>query len=773
MSKQYNVVTNLVAKTTDFVNGMKKASDTTNNFTQNFKKRMDDTGKRLRGVGTTMSKYLTVPLTGLGVGLIKVASDAEEMRGKFSVVFDGMEKEMRDFAEESSKAWGRSQLDLEGYLASTQNMLVGMGMVREEGAKLSKDIVGLGVDLASFNNMAESDALRNLESAISGNHSAAKSLGAVLNENTIAVEMERMGLQGKFQDLDEATKMQVRYNAILSQSTDAVGDAERTSGSFANQMRRLTGRIKDVSADFGAMLLPMATKVITKIGNLVTWFGNLDGSTQKIIMIIGGLGAVIPPLLIGLGFLASAIGAIGAPVALIVAAITGFIAILVSAYATNEEFRDRVNNAFQNVREFVSNAIQFIRDFWDEHGQAILDRAQETFNNLQEVVFTVLDAVTSFIQEKLGFILDFWNENSEQIMQAVQNVFSFLQSTVEFVMPFVTSIIELGWNVIKNIFDFALNTILSLVQFFVSIFTGDWSGAFEAIKSIANGALEFVSNLFQSILEFIGEYISKALQFFQDLFSDGLELLAQITSNLLERIRNAIVSPIESARDSISNLLARIGGFFSDSFSSILNRADRFKNGFIRAWNGIRDGVKVPINGIIGFANSVLSGYERMLNGIGNAVNRIPSFKIPNWVPGIGGGSFGLPSIPRMSLPKIPFLAEGGLVTKATMALIGEGDEQEAVLPLSKLFGMMDSFSDTVVNRLFGNVENVLSTLVNELDFSELTTQSQNQTLNLNPTIQFNVTNATQFDQRTAEKYAKYTMDYMINFMKPYGFTNR
>ncbi len=55
------------------------------------------------------------------------------------------------------------------------------------------------------------------------------------------------------------------------------------------------------------------------------------------------------------------------------------------------------------------------------------------------------------------------------------------------------------------------------------------------------------------------------------------------------------------------------------------------------------------------------------------------SFSAPDWVPGIGGKSFGI------SIPRIPMLASGGIVTSPTLSMIGEGGEPEAVIPLSKL----------------------------------------------------------------------------------------
>jgi TP901 family phage tail tape measure protein len=108
------------------------------------------------------------------------------------------------------------------------------------------------------------------------------------------------------------------------------------------------------------------------------------------------------------------------------------------------------------------------------------------------------------------------------------------------------------------------------------------------------------------------------------------------------------------------------------------------KEAFTNAWEGMKAVAKNVANFIIGYYNAILSGIERAINTIGRAINRIPKFTAPSWVPGIGGKSFGLPTVPNVSFPRIPMLAEGGIVREATLALIGEGGP-EAVIPLDRL----------------------------------------------------------------------------------------
>ncbi|MEB1806593.1 MAG: phage tail tape measure protein [Bacillaceae bacterium] len=792
MSKQYNVVTNLIAKTGDFVSGMKKASETSNNFTQNFNKKMTDVGKKMTSVGKSLTTFVSLPLLGLGAGFIKVASDAEEMRGKFSVVFDGMENEMRSWAEESSKAMGRSQIDIEGYLAETQNMLVGMGMVREEGADLSKQIVEMGIDLASFNNLAEGDALRNLQSAISGNHSASQSLGAVLNENTLAMAMNEMGINKNWKELTEAEKMQVRYHAIMMQSTDALGDAERTSGSFANQMRRFKGQVKDVSADFGELLLPMATKVVEKVNELVGWFGNLNGSTQKVILIIGALAAVIPPIILAFGMIATAIGTIGAPVAIVVAAIAGFIAILASAYSTSDTFRDRVNGAIQQVRDFVSNAIQFVRNFWDENGQAILDSAREKFEQVQQVVLSVMDSVTSFISEKLSYILDFWNENGSQIMQATQNIFSFIQSVISFVMPFIEMLIIQIWNNIKGVINGALNIIMGFIKVFSGLFTGDFSKMWEGIKQMFSGAVEFLWNLIQ--LGFIGR-ILKVIRTFgssaSNVISGMVSGITSFFSNLLSRgtsifnsLRNAIMNPINSARSSVTSTVQGMINNAISRFTNLRSRAtsifNSVRNSLVNPINTARDRIKSAIDRITGF----FSGLSSKLR-IDIPRPKLPRFSL--------NGEFSLmpPRVPTIGLN---WYKDGGIFSPNSPQVIGIGDHPnapEAALPLTdsvlgtigasiaKLMPQGNSmlnidslqtlFSpENLINSISTGVMNGLSNLVEQLELSIPNRNDNNQnTYEIHNTFNYHVNG--NMDRKQMDQAAKYTFKQIKDSLRQMG----
>lgn len=84
--------------------------------------------------------------------------------------------------------------------------------------------------------------------------------------------------------------------------------------------------------------------------------------------------------------------------------------------------------------------------------------------------------------------------------------------------------------------------------------------------------------------------------------------------------------------------------------------------------------LKLGINHLINWVETAINTPINIINGAIGAINKLPGVEIGK--------------IPNISIPR---LAEGGIVTSATLAMVGEGGESEAVIPLSKLENMIGS----------------------------------------------------------------------------------
>lgn len=156
-------------------------------------------------------------------------------------------------------------------------------------------------------------------------------------------------------------------------------------------------------------------------------------------------------------------------------------------------------------------------------------------------------------------------------------------------------------------------------------------------------------------------------------FEEKFPGLAATMKNIYE---GSIKPMIDGIKTTFQGLISFISGVFSGDWTKAWEGA---KTSFAGCFQALPDFAKGPLNLVISLANKAIAG----LNSLG-------SFKIPDMVPGIGGQSVGI------NIPEIPMLAAGGIATGPSLAMVGEGREPEAILPLSRLGGMMGAAGPSI-----------------------------------------------------------------------------
>jgi len=147
----------------------------------------------------------------------------------------------------------------------------------------------------------------------------------------------------------------------------------------------------------------------------------------------------------------------------------------------------------------------------------------------------------------------------------------------------------------------------------------------------------------------------------------------------------------------------------------VIKHWEVLKGFFGELWTGIKDTFKGGVNFMIGLAESWANVWIKAINFVIGALNKI-QVSIPSWVPGIGGKSFGV-NLSYASELSLPRLAEGGIINKPTLALIGEAGP-EAVIPLDKYHDNHDKKGITIyINNLNGfNGRDIADQLQRELN---------------------------------------------------------
>jgi len=228
---------------------------------------------------------VAVGVTKVTKSLIKAASDAEEVQNKFDVVFKGLEKESSKIASNLAKNYGLAKTESKELLSSTADLLNGFGIGKREALELSNNVQKLAVDLGSFNNVSSARASDALTKALLGEREAVKQLGIAITESGLKRFAEDAGKN--YEAMTKGEKAILTYKLAVEQSQNAIGDWGRSQDSFANSMKKLKSRFKDILETLGKKLLPIATKFLHALVGMAEGFSGLPPVIQTVITSLG------------------------------------------------------------------------------------------------------------------------------------------------------------------------------------------------------------------------------------------------------------------------------------------------------------------------------------------------------------------------------------------------------------------------------------------------------------------------------------------------------
>ena len=579
--------------------------------------------KSLKSMASKVLGAVGITLSVAGIksaidGCVEVASSIEEMQNKFDVVFGDMRNEVDKWAQEYSDAIGRNKNDIKTYLADQQNLLVGFGMTRQAGAEMAEQMTSLALDLASFGNMDETASVNAMTKAVMGESEAAKTLGAVLNDSTRAQAMAALGLKGTYDKLDQLTKMQVNYQAILQQSPDAIGDCQRSLDSYESTKKRYIAKLKEIKTIVGQFFLPTYQKILSIGAKGLTmirdWLQKLTDLTDKLggsQRVLSVLAAAFTAMLVAMnlkkigaainGFtkLARAIGlghgkalAFFAVFLLLALVIEDFISfmrgdksllgtMLERAGVDCEKLRQNIVGVWTKIKQAIGYIGEGIRNVVVPIFEGIRTAAVVAFEEIQKAVAKVAPGIAQFFKELSSGKVDKkkWTDIGESIgriavgvvaviaaVKGISAIFGVI-TTVISVVKAVISVIKLAFVVVKSII-----TVIKVVGAVISVLASAFGPVILAIAAaIAIGVLLWKN--WDKIREAAGNLL------------EGIK-------TTIGNVRDAIVTGIQAAIDWITSLPAEALKWGSDIIDGIVSGIQSAVGRVGEAVKGVADKIK-------------------------------------------------------------------------------------------------------------------------------------------------------------------------------------
>ena len=455
---------------------------------------------------------------------------------------------------------------------------------------------------------------------------------------------------------------------------------------------KLTPAIKD-SVNF----------VNERVGPAVEW---LLSHLPEVGIILGTIGSVIAAMKWGSivgqiskisgafsGF-KTAIAAIPGPVLAIIAIVAALAAGFMYLWETNEDFRNNVTAVWEELQgsfselggkisdmlnqlmPLISEIASTVLTAFGQIAEAVLPILIQLISELLPVIIGLIDqllpVLTQIIESVLTVLVDVINQLLPLVMQIIEAVLPVLLQLVQAILPIITQIVEAVLPVLIQL----INTILPIITQIISAVLPVLVEILNALTPILNMVisllqpiLNLIISLVEPILNLIMAAIQPLIEIFATLISTILEPIMPILSavaNVITSVLGAAIQAIQPIIQSLTSVFQGLIDFITGVFSGNWSQA---WNGIVQVFGGLWDGlvaiVKAPINAVIGLINKAIG-----------ALNSV-SVTIPDWVPVVGGNTFGI------NIPTIPMLASGGFTDGVSIA--GEAG-MEAVISFDKRY---------------------------------------------------------------------------------------
>lgn len=638
---------------------------------------INQTTKSMSRLGDTVSSAAGFLLGGIDAGYLanafgnatKEATSYFETVNYFNIAMGQFSEQAYEYAQKVSNVLGINEEDWMSNQATFMSLATTFGNTSDNAYLMSQNLTQLTYDLSSLKNVNADVAMQKLRSAFAGEIEPLRDWGVDLSKANLQLVALEHNITKPFDQMTQAEKSQLRYVTIMNQLEYAMGDLSNTLNQPANQLRVLETAITKCARALGNIFIPLLNMILP----LLISFANV---VRMVLEQIAALFGFEYPKIENWNRYADGAGALADNLD----EATGRAKALKKQLAGFDEINNLTTNQGSGSGDNTTGSFGGLDlPTYESLGKSFIsDALEEKITNITDKIKELLPYLTA-----IGTAILVWKGYfaALNLIPKIMKIFDWIKRL---------------WALFAaNPFVLVAAAIAALVAWFITAYkTNDEfrakvdafvADAKEKIVEIWNKLTTFISNLKTKFAEFFSNLGEKLSNFWTSVVTTVTNIKDKVVT-IAGNIGQAFKNVIQAIKDWFVEKWNGIKYAWGEIMKSLKDNWDGFKDkiktgveAIVGFWDGIKQGAKDMANGVIGavegMVNKVISGVNWLIRGL----NRI-HFSIPDWVPLIGGNSFGF-NLGQINSVTLPRLAQGGVVSSPTTALIGENGA-EAVVPL-------------------------------------------------------------------------------------------
>lgn len=340
-------------------------------------------------------------------------------------------------------------------------------------------------------------------------------------------------------------------------------------------------------------------------------------------------------------------------------------------------FFDLIASAFKIIEPLIKGVGEGFAFIWDAFIGKVLggafDMATAFFQAISDVFKTIADnAVVATILEGIGITIGV-------IAGALAGITTLITVAVGVIggIIAVVKVATIVFGVLTNPIAWVIAGITALVAV-IGLCIKHWNDICKVVGDVMGEIGKFVGHMLDEFGKFINALVHLVDDIFKKFISPIIDMVVGNLANAFSSAFNTIGGIVSGVFNGFGNIVRSVFGVFNGLVNFI---SGVFTGNWARAWNGVGQVLSNIVNGFVNIVKFPINVIIDVINGFISGLNRI---KIPDWVPAVGGKGINIPRIPR--------LAKGGVIDRATMAIIGENG-REAVMPLENNTGWIEELA--------------------------------------------------------------------------------